>query len=296
MKKIMLIGLALLMSVPFALASQAASLTLDWDPSTSAGVAGYNLYYKVADQETFTGVGIQQGDSPIDAGIQVSIDLDGLSDDTVYTFTVTSYDSNGVESAYSNEVSFTTTAADTGTPTPSLFIPALFYPAQQAAGLPTTVDFDWADPSDGRAVDYVLVFGTDPALASNTIAATALPGQASGVPLSAVPVSAAFALLGLAFPYRKKFKACFVGVLLATALLMSACGGGGDSSGTPTASNQDPGTSPVTLTTNEINNIAESTFQIYDLEPGTTYYWKVIADDGMNITQSEIHSFTTASN
>ena len=295
MKKLAIIFCTFILSLPLALTCHAASLTLAWDASPSADVVGYKLYYKVADAESYNGVGIQQGNSPIDVGSQLSIDLDGLADSTLYTFTVTSYDSTGVESVYSNAVSLTTDAADTGT-TPSLFIPALFYPANQATGLPSNITFDWNDPSDGRAVNYTLVFGTDPNLADNTVAAVALPGQHSGVPLSAPPTVALFALLGLAIPGRKRVKGTVAALLLGATLVLSACGGGGGADGALSSPSNDQTGSQVAVPTNSIANISTSSFEISDFQPGTTYYWKVIADDGVNVTSSDIHSFTTAVN
>lgn len=290
MKKTSLILMLLLFSLPVATVSHAASLTLNWDPSPSGTVAGYKIYYKLAGSPNFDGTGVLQGDSPIDVGSQLFAQLDGLADSTGYAFTVTSYNSQGEESAYSNVVNVTTAAANDPAGTPDLYVPALLSPANQASGLPTSVVFDWSDPSDSRNVDYTLVFGTDPALAGSTYSASAFPGQKSGVPFSAAPTMALSGLLCLALPLRKRFKVILGALVFCTFLFLGACG---SDNGGSTLATTPPDQAPAAFTS-EIKSISDSSFEIYDFEPGTTYYWKIVADDGLNRTESEIRSFSTA--
>ena len=75
-------------------ASNAASLS--WNPSTSSGVAGYNVYMGKA-----SGV----YGPPINVGNVTSYTLNNLTVGNTYYFVVTDYNTSGVESLPSNEVS-----------------------------------------------------------------------------------------------------------------------------------------------------------------------------------------------
>ena len=72
----------------------AASLT--WDPITDTGIAGYNVY-----------VGTAPGvyGAPINVGNVTSRIIDNLAVGSTYYFVVTAYNTSGVESIPSNEVS-----------------------------------------------------------------------------------------------------------------------------------------------------------------------------------------------
>jgi len=86
----------------------AQTVTLGWDasPTTDPVVTGYKIYYQatpyISDQ--WDGSGATEGSSPIDAGDVLTYDLTDLTDDVVYYFTITAYDADGNESAYSNVV------------------------------------------------------------------------------------------------------------------------------------------------------------------------------------------------
>ena len=87
----------------------AGSVTLAWDASPDAGVTGYRLYYGVA-SGTYT--------NSAAVGNVTSATLANLSDGVTYYFTATAYDSSGVESPFSNETSYTVSAASSNaTPT-----------------------------------------------------------------------------------------------------------------------------------------------------------------------------------
>lgn len=72
-------------------------VTLGWDGSPSADVAGYRVHF-----------GSVSGDYPshIDVGGATSITVPGLASGVIYFFAVTAYNSDGVESGFSNEVRF----------------------------------------------------------------------------------------------------------------------------------------------------------------------------------------------
>jgi hypothetical protein len=78
------------------LASQ--TLTLAWEPSTDAAVKGYRIHCQIVDStNAFT----------VDAGSATLFAVTGLSETVTYTFFVTAYDRNGLESDPSNAVEYT---------------------------------------------------------------------------------------------------------------------------------------------------------------------------------------------
>lgn len=82
---------------PLALPAPTASATLAWDASVSPEVVGYFLY---------TGNASRVYNNTRDVGNVLSVAVTNLAYGTTYWFTVTAYDAYGVESPYSNEVSY----------------------------------------------------------------------------------------------------------------------------------------------------------------------------------------------
>jgi hypothetical protein len=88
------------------------SVTLAWDPSASSGIAGYRLYEGGASR-SYTNV--------IAAGKATTATASNLLSGASYFFAVTAVDTNGLESDFSNEITYTvplpnlTFAADSGT-------------------------------------------------------------------------------------------------------------------------------------------------------------------------------------
>jgi hypothetical protein len=80
----------------------AAQVTLTWDPETDLNVAGYRIYYGTASRS-------YQYNS--DAGTNTTFVVANLQAGTTYYFAATAYDAAGVESGYSNEVSYSPPAA-----------------------------------------------------------------------------------------------------------------------------------------------------------------------------------------
>jgi hypothetical protein len=73
------------------------AVTLGWDSSPDPTVVGYNVYNGVA-SGTYTNV--------VDVGNATSISISGLVDGTTYYFAVTAYNSFGLESDFSGEISY----------------------------------------------------------------------------------------------------------------------------------------------------------------------------------------------
>ena len=83
-----------------------SSITLRWKEVESPDVRGYLIYYGDRPGYYF-GSDAREGDSPLDAGNSTSITLEGLSNGTLYYFSIAAYDSADPPhiSAYSKEIS-----------------------------------------------------------------------------------------------------------------------------------------------------------------------------------------------
>jgi len=156
--------------------------------------------------------------------------------------------------------------------------PQLVSPADGRTGLGTTVEFRWlksTDP-DGDPVTYTLyVCDTSGCIKSGNTASLInsnmfYAGTGSGLLVFGIV---------LASGMRGKRKiALLLVMIMAASLFLAACGSGGGGGGdtTPAADG---------------NEIVRT---VSGLKPATTYYWKVLADDGnRGITESEVRSFTT---
>lgn len=72
-------------------------MTLAWDPSTDPTVVGYRIYY---------GVGSRDYSSYTDVGNVTTATVTGLSVDVTYYFAATAFNPDGLESDFSNEVTY----------------------------------------------------------------------------------------------------------------------------------------------------------------------------------------------
>jgi hypothetical protein len=93
--------------------SYALDVTLAWDANTEPDIAGYGIYYDTDSGDPYSGTGASEGDSPVDISIDededpdpnvVQFTLHDLPEGT-YFFTVTAFNTAGLESGYSNEES-----------------------------------------------------------------------------------------------------------------------------------------------------------------------------------------------
>ncbi|MDL1958268.1 MAG: hypothetical protein LWX01_00710 [Deltaproteobacteria bacterium] len=87
--------------IPFL--ASAAVLKLAWDPSTEQNLAGYKIYYGYASGDY---------DTSIDVGNTTTFQITDLEYDQTYYFATTAYDTSGLESDYSNEISCTIPKSD----------------------------------------------------------------------------------------------------------------------------------------------------------------------------------------
>jgi chitinase len=97
----------------FQTSSYAANVTLQWDANTEPDLAGYKVYYDTDYGTPYSGTEATEGASPISVPIGYLSDPDNpeftfinLDESNVYYFVVTAFDDEGLESDYSNEVSF----------------------------------------------------------------------------------------------------------------------------------------------------------------------------------------------
>ncbi len=287
---ITLISILLLAPVSF---SFAADIDLSWDPSPSTAVQGYKVYYKANNADLpFDGIGANEGSSPIDVGDNLTTTITGLDDSSAYFFTVTAYDASGNESSPANIVSS------------SSLVPELLAPADKTTNEPIPVTFRWSTTSN---MTYTLHYGTDPALAGAVVPVNSSTPLLPSQTLVILMLSLGLVLLS---PWRlaKRKKLRFATAVFAISIL-AACGGGGggESSGdTKTTVSESTETLPESTETlpestetlpESTETLPESTetppaqvqeaidvgtndyYQAYDMEPGTTYYWKVVAQD-----------------
>lgn len=76
-----------------------SKVTLTWDPSPDPNVTGYRLYYGIA-ARNYTNI--------IDNGSMTAITVSNMNPCTTFYFAATAYDGIGMESDYSDEISYTT--------------------------------------------------------------------------------------------------------------------------------------------------------------------------------------------
>jgi len=105
--------------------SAAERVTLAWDENTEPNIAGYRIYYRIGSSgarviSSYNGTGIENGDSPIVVPVYEDENLDprftemtlhGLDENRDYYFVVTAYNTEGLESAPSNEAALVRAAA-----------------------------------------------------------------------------------------------------------------------------------------------------------------------------------------
>jgi hypothetical protein len=108
------LGTAIIAAAVGSSAQAQSRVTLAWDPSPGGAIAGYRLYDGVASR-TYTNI--------INAGNVTTQAVGGLTAGVTYFFAVTAYDTNGLESDYSTELSYTVPLPTNPAPVISLTSP-----------------------------------------------------------------------------------------------------------------------------------------------------------------------------
>jgi hypothetical protein len=85
-----------------AIVPPAQSVTLAWDQTTDPNVVGYRAHYGVA-SHAYTNM--------VDVGNATNVTISGLVQGTTYYFGATAYNTFGMESDFSNEVTYTVPGA-----------------------------------------------------------------------------------------------------------------------------------------------------------------------------------------
>jgi hypothetical protein len=105
-----------------AVAQTTTSVTLAWSPSSANNIAAYKVYYGVA-SNTYTNI--------VPVGNVTNATMSGLATDATYFFATTATASNGLESLFSNEITWTSTNKPPAiTSQPQSVAVALAQPAQ----------------------------------------------------------------------------------------------------------------------------------------------------------------------
>ena len=263
MKKCHLFALVCAGVLLLASTASARNISLAWNANPESDVAGYKIYYQ-SDSPTlpFDSIEANEGASPIDVGDLTNFSLSGLSDSRIYYFAVVAYNTGGIESPWSDVVA-------------SSWVPALIAPDNGTLADSTAVRFIWESAPAGRNATYTLYYGTDPTLST------------LGAPIAGDPPDdriALFALLlciiGLAvYAARTPGRRLAAGTLALTlAFGVTACGGGDATTPISGAVPTSPDI-PSAPTTVSIFVDSADYYEAYDLQPGQTYYWKVVATE-----------------
>jgi bacillopeptidase F len=175
-------------------------------------------------------------------------------------------------------------------------------PADGMTGLAATVVLQWDQlpDVDGDAVAHEVLFSKSPDFSQSTPIEVIFLAPVGGALL--VGLGGFFAFFGVATDNGKRKKQLVTGLLLASALmLLLSCGGGGGgggdggvvgaggAGGVGAGGTEDNGGSLAAELMVEPNSL-----QLTDLDPATTYYWKVAGEDEFGgRTESVVQSFTT---
>lgn len=148
----------------------------------------------------------------------------------------------------------------------------LIYPDEGAIIDGTSIEVKWKGQNPSLGAKHYLYYSADPNFSAETPLSIA---SLAGVAVNYTGAGFVLILLGASFIGGRKNK---TRLLLATAFLcacfMSASCGKNDSD-------------------NDAANTLEMSRTLTDLSKGTTYYWKVVLDDGSGRVESEIRSFIT---
>jgi hypothetical protein len=139
------LGAVLLVAALTASAQGQSSVTLAWDPSSDSSIAGYRLYEGAASR-SYTNV--------INTGKATTATVSNLVSGITYFFAVTAYDTNGQESGFSSEISYTVPWSPNDVPSIALASPTngAVYTA------PATINLAAAVTAKGHTITQVQFF------------------------------------------------------------------------------------------------------------------------------------------
>ncbi|HBI24599.1 MAG TPA: hypothetical protein DDX84_10455, partial [Nitrospiraceae bacterium] len=162
--------------------------------------------------------------------------------------------------------------------------PDLIEPANGVTGMPAILTLKWgiSTDADGDPVTYRLYIGTDPGFAdvSPIILASAADDDSSAMAMRySIGIIGLFGIIavGRLSSNRKRMGLFIIIFIMVTGFIFTSCGSSGGGNGNKNGS----------------DNKSYESYTI-NLQPNTTYYWKVVADDGEGgVTDSDTYSFTT---
>jgi hypothetical protein len=272
--------------LPILIISMSASalardISLAWDPTDDPYVAGYRLYYtNELPTGPFDGADLLEGPSPIDIGPTLTATVQGLDPDRIYYFAVTAYDAWGNESSFSNVIA-------------SHWQPAALFPQNEAVLSLGPVEFMWESaPEDIEIVSYNLHYSTDANALSNSLAMQTAPASAL------LAGMAFFGIMGLGLRAGRTTRGLLLLAAAGSFFLVSGCGGGSDGDFTAPPDNwtniEDHAYPEINPQVQIVTGLEEASHMMYDLEAGTTYYWKIVAVDSTGAEhESPVYRFTT---
>ncbi len=190
---------------------------------------------------------------------------------------------NGVDDNCNGQV-------DEGLPTPITDDPPIILnlsePANGAIDMPTTLTLKWEIPTDtpGDSITYKLHIGTDPGLEDVTPIIVAAASTNNNTAMAMRYSLGMFGLLGIIAvgglsKTGKRTGLLIIPIIMMTGVILTSCGSIGTGHGN---GNQEPDVSK-----------GYKSYKV-TLQPNTTYYWKVVADNNKeSVVESDIFSFKT---
>ncbi|PLX91582.1 MAG: hypothetical protein C0619_07240, partial [Desulfuromonas sp.] len=154
--------------------------------------------------------------------------------------------------------------------------PVLVFPADKQTGLETSFAFRWKKSTDveNDPIGYDLVYCQDSSFTGCQVIMVFAPETDQNRFLYAGAGGFWVLLLGAtAWPRKRSLRLLWISLsIIASLIILPSCGGGGGGGNTPSD---------------------EISYSVSGLQQNTTYYWKVTATDGSDLTESAVRSFTT---
>ena len=206
-----------------------AQVTLAWDANTDPNIAGYKVYYGS------TSRGYQ---AVIDAGNNPTYTISNLQGSSTYYFTVTDYNTSGIESGYSNEVSYTVPGACTYSISPTSQAPG-------SSGSPGTVSVTASSGCAWTAVSnasWITITSNSSVTGSGTVNYSVSSNSSSS------SRSGSMTIAGKTFTVTQSAVACSYSISLASRSLTSTGGTGSVSVTSPSGCSWTASSSAVWIT------------------------------------------------